>query len=77
MSDAIERLSKLLEGVPMCFCTVCSHDPAYGHCYSCRCANRQPEPIIADVAKLKITVDHWREIAVRACQRLAHKESGE
>jgi hypothetical protein len=60
----IEELGKLLEGVTICFCTVCCHDPNYGHCYSCRCENHVPEPIMPEVGKLKQALDHWRELAI-------------
>lgn len=64
-----DKFANLLKGVDMCFCTVCNHQPEYGHCYSCKCGNHKPEPIIPEVGKLKQSLDHWRQLAIDFSQR--------
>ena len=66
MSDSIKRLPELLDEVfkdgrvTICFCTLCSHQPEYGHCYACPCGNHQPTPVPSnkEEQKLQFTVSH-------------------
>lgn len=60
-----EDLTELLK-TPICFCTLCSHQPAYGYCWSCRCHNHLPEPLdmASEIDKLKSALAHWQEIAI-------------
>lgn len=70
--DTFERLGELLKNVEFCFCTLCSHQAEYGHCYACKCGNRQPEPPeldIKEIKKLKAALDHWRDHAIRFARR--------
>jgi hypothetical protein len=70
--DTFKEICRLLEksGATICFCTLCSHDPKYGHCYACNCGNHVPEPkydgdicaIQDDRAKLKATADHLKRL---------------
>lgn len=73
--SAIKELAKLLEGVKICFCTLCSHNPDYGHCYACRCGNHVPEPAeldAAEIGKLKEALTHWRNHAIEFARRREH-----
>ncbi len=52
-----------LTDVKICFCMLCSHDPAFGHCYACPCGNHLPEPTLdAEGIKLKAAVEHFRQL---------------
>lgn len=62
MAGTKRDIFEILKDIPMCFCTLCSHQEAYGHCYVCPCNNHVPEPEIADAAKLTATVAYLKKL---------------
>lgn len=59
-----ETLDAFLENVRICFCTLCNHEPKYGHCYSCNCGNHVAASDTEDSAKLKATVAHLKTLLI-------------
>jgi len=60
--DPFKELCDLLDksGARMCFCTLCSHDPKYGHCYACHCGNHVAEPDCSgDICALQETAQDY------------------
>jgi hypothetical protein len=62
-TDKLSELSELLKGARVCFCTLCSHQKEFGHCYFCSCHNHTPQPQLGiESHKILAALDHSREL---------------
>jgi hypothetical protein len=76
--DSVSALPDLMKEVfgdgkvAICFCTLCSHQESYGHCYACPCGNHQPASELSSVneKKLMSTVSHL----IRLLHSIAKRE---